>query len=106
MSEESFESWYDQLGQMDFETRANIIKTTILEKVNLETKSKRFFTDCFDYFMKQYKIQKPIDLSLLKIYLRDLKGWSEKEIGGMIEMTRMFTLLSMCGFEISKYKKS
>lgn len=104
MAEESFESWYDKLGQMDFESRANTIKDEILEKGNIETKSKRFFIDCFNYFMKQYKIKKPVDPSLLKIYLKDLCGWSDDEIGGITEMTRIFVLLSMCGFEISNKK--
>src|SRR5574344_381608 len=99
--EKEFKEWLDSLSKMDFENQANTIKEVIIKKGELEEKSKKYFSDCFDYFMKQTKLKKPIDTSLMKIYLVNVKGWKEEELGGFMEMMRIFIMLSMCGFKIS-----
>ena len=92
------QEWTDYLNTRPFEERCIIIKNKILES-DLDDDSKKYFSDSFDYVFKLYKQNKPLELSLFKIYLKDIKGYKELNL---ISFIRLVMLLGFCGFEISE----
>lgn len=100
--EKDIEKWIESLKSLSFEDRATAIKDQVVKHWQYDYKSKRFFEDCFNYFMKQYKINKPVEMDLLKIYLVNLCGWKEEDL--TIEgFLRTLVILELCGFE-TEYK--
>lgn len=97
-----FEQWYENLKALSFEERAFAIKEEIIKKSNFDKDSIKFFNDCFEYFMKQYHINKPIDLELFKIFLVKIKGWDEDRLSNISDIFRIFVLLTFCGFNLKE----
>lgn len=94
--EETFEEWQAGFEGLDFEQSAIRIKDKILESPELDSKSRQYFSDCFNYVMEQHKAKKPLSTSLLKIHLVDIKGYKQLTVD---ELSRTLVLLSLCGFE-------
>jgi hypothetical protein len=97
---EDIDKWKESLKNMSFEDYAITIKNKILED-NLNTESKQYFCDCFDYVFNCYKKNKPLELNLIKIYLEDIKGYKNIK---MEEFIRTLLLLNLCGFSFD-FKK-
>lgn len=98
--DKEIEKWIERLKELSFEDKAIAIKDQIVKEWQYDYKSKRFFIDCFNYFLKQYKINKPIEMDLLKIYLTNLCGWKEEDLS--IEgFLRTLMILELCGFQTS-----
>ena len=95
--EETYEQWSERLSKLSDDEISIEIKNKILERANIDEKSKRVFNDCYDYFKKNIKAEKPVDIELLKIYLTDIKGYDVKKIN----IYQILLLLSFCGININ-----
>lgn len=93
--EETYDEWKAGFEGLDFEHSAIRFRDKILESPELDAKSRKYFKDCFNYVMEQYKANKPLLTSLLKIHLVDIKGYKQLTVE---EFSRMLALLSLCGF--------
>ena len=94
-----FQNWSKEIQQMDFDGYSKAIRDIIIEKGDIDQKSKQYFYDCYDYVFKLYKQNKPLETNLLYIYLTKIKGYKTLNIQ---EFTIVILLLSLCGFQIEK----
>lgn len=92
---ETYEQWISRLETLSFEDRAIELKNKILESPELADESRRYFNDCFNYVMEQYKYNKPLSTSLMKIHLVDIKGYKQLTVQ---ELSRIMIMLGLCGF--------
>lgn len=97
-NKETFEEWKAGFEGLSFEESAVRIKDKILESPELDSKSKQYFDDCFNYVLQQYKLKKPLSTALLKIHLVDIKGYKSLRVE---ELSKILVLLSMCGFKFN-----
>ena len=98
---DDFENWKKELQNLTFEEYAVLMKDKILQD-NTDTLSKTYFQDCFDYVLKLYKSNKPLELNLLKIYLEEIKNYKNIK---MEDFIRTIILLGFCGFNFKFDKK-
>jgi hypothetical protein len=98
--EETYEQWSERISKLSDEEISIEIKNKILERANIDEKSKQVFNDCYEYFKKNIKAGKNIDIDLLKIYLTDIKGYDVKQIN----IYQILLLLSFCGININVNK--
>ena len=96
-----FEKWKNDLQNLTFEEYAIYMKNKILQD-NIDELSKNYFQDCFDYVLKLYKSNKPLELNLLKIYLEQIKNYKNIKMDDFI---RTIILLGFCGFNFQFNKK-
>lgn len=98
MKFENVEQWKNSLRDMNFETYAIAVKDKILESGELTSLYKQQFEDCFNYVLQLYKQGKSLEPNLIKIYLRDVKGYGDIS---MMDFIKILVLLSYCGFSFS-----
>ena len=89
------QEWEEMLKSMSLDEFSLMMKDKILADENIDELSSRYFQDCFDYVTKLYKSGKQLDLSLMKIYLEDVKGYKNIKMDDFI---RTVLLLGFCGF--------
>ena len=53
--EETYEQWSERISKLSDEEISIEIKNKILERANIDEKSKRVFNDCYEYFKKKFK---------------------------------------------------
>lgn len=92
------EQWQEYIDTLPFDERCIEIKNKILSSPDMDSISKSYFSDSFDYVYKKYKDNKPLDVKLFKIYMEDVKGYKNIKFD---EFVRIIILLTYCGFEIS-----
>lgn len=92
------EEWQEYVDNLPFDERCVEIKNKILSSPDMDTTSKSYFSDSFDYVYKKYKDNKPLDVKLFKIHMEDVKGYKNIKFD---EFVRIIILLTYCGFEIT-----
>jgi hypothetical protein len=98
--EETFEQWSERLNTLSDKEVSEEIKKVILERANIDDESKKVFNDCYEYFMKNINAGKTVDTDLLKIYLKDIKGYNTDNIN----IYQILLLLSFCGINVNVNK--
>ena len=88
----------NNLQKLNFEDYANEMKEKILSDKTINDLSQQYFKDCFEYVMKLYKSNKPLDINLLKIYLEQVKNYKNIKFD---EFVRIIILLGFCGFSFN-----
>ena len=53
--EETYEQWSERISKLSDEEISIEIKNKILERANIDEKSKQVFNDCYEYFKKNIK---------------------------------------------------
>ena len=90
----TYEDWCKTLEGKSDEDASRQLFDTIMNKGNLPEETGKLFKDIFDYSIQKIHDNKTFDIDLLKIYLKDIKGYDK------IETTNLYPillLLSMCG---------
>ena len=57
--EETYEQWSERISKLSDEEISIEIKNKILERANIDEKSKQVFNDCYEYFKKNIKNSDP-----------------------------------------------
>lgn len=97
-NKESYENWIKGFEGLSFEDSAKRYRDKIIESPELDKKSKKYFTDAFEYILDLQKKNKPLDVKQMKIHMCDIKGY---EALTLEEFTRTLLLLGLCGFEFN-----
>ena len=114
--EETYEQWSERISKLSdeeisIETQINELDD-LDELADLDIGNMDFsdidFDDfyqealkaAYEYFKKNIKAGKNIDIDLLKIYLTDIKGYDVKQIN----IYQILLLLSFCGININVNK--
>lgn len=93
---ESFEEWKAGFEGLTFEQTATRMRDKILESPELDSDSRKYFTDLFDYVMKQHLAGRPLDTNLMKIHMTEIKNHGDIKLE---QFGRALLLLSLCGFQ-------
>lgn len=76
---------------------ASIIRDTIIEKSELSKEDKQLFSDVYEYAEKCALQNKPFETNLLRIFLKDVKGYEKLE---NLRILPVIVLVNMCGFKM------
>ena len=72
----SYDDWTKSLEGLSDEEISYKIKDIIMSKDDIPFEMKRLYSDIFDYSVEKIKNKKTFDIDLLKIYLKDIKGYT------------------------------
>lgn len=72
----SYDDWAKSLEGLSDEEISYKIKDVIMSKDDIPFEMKRLYSDIFDYSVEKIKNKKTFDIDLLKIYLKDIKGYT------------------------------
>jgi hypothetical protein len=89
------EEWKKGFEGLTFQESARRIRDKILESSELDSDSKRYFSECFNYVEELQTKGKHLDSNLLKIHM-EMNGFKGEP--KMEQFVRTLMLLSLCGY--------
>lgn len=90
---EEFNKWADKLESMSDLEISQEIYNRIIYNSDLSDDDKKILKDSYEYSRKLISQNKPLESNLLKIYLKDVKGYDLSKINLM----QIIVLLTFCG---------
>ena len=96
MKEDSLEEWKAGFENLTFDEQAKRIRDKLLESDELDTKSKQYFSDAFDYVSSLNRDGKPLDTNLMRIHMTEIKNYKALTLQ---DFTKVLLMLSLCGYQ-------
>lgn len=93
-----FEQWANRLEKMSDREASYEIYQRIMNHSDIDKESLELLSIAYEYCIKLIDQGKPLEINLLKIYLRDIKGKDISEI----KVLNLFAMLSLCGINFEK----
>lgn len=96
--DKEFIAWCNSLEKSNLTDKeiSLAIRDKVLESSQLDKKSKEIFKDTYNYIAKILEQNKPFEINLLRIYLKDICGYDLDQYS----IITTLLLCSMCGLSI------